>query len=89
MEDSVAGGHLVEYQYCKEMDVTLAVLREKGTGSTRMIGDSDSLTSPSIRFFEYEPETLKQTIREVVEWADQVAAQKRSHYAKTEPWRNP
>lgn len=40
VEDSVASGHIAEFEYCKNNRVILALLREKGKGSTWMIGDA-------------------------------------------------
>jgi hypothetical protein len=40
MEDSVASGHIAEFEYCKNNRVILALLRQKGKGSTWMIGDA-------------------------------------------------
>jgi len=87
MEDSIAGGHLVEYEYCKQMSVTTVVLREKGKGSTWMIKETDSLDHPFIRFIYYDPGDVSAAVTEGAKWATEVSKRRESMFREHEPWR--
>jgi hypothetical protein len=87
IDDKVAAGHIREYELCKDMGVTLIVLRERGTGSTRMISDTDSLSYPFIKFIEYDPGNLGPVIKEGDDWAKDWSAKKAAALSAKESWR--
>lgn len=70
MEDSVASGHIAEFEYCKNNRVVLAMLRQKGKGSTWMIGDAAIVDVNYIRVFEYAERNLHAVLGEAVKWAE-------------------
>lgn len=86
MEDSSPAGQIAEFELCKQCEVVTAVLRERGRGSTWMIGPDNSLSYPFVKFFEYNPPSLSVAIGAAVAWAKEVLAQRRIEYGRY-PWR--
>jgi len=70
MEDSVASGHIAEFEYCKNNRVILATLRQKGKGSTWMIGDAPLVDVNYIKSFEYNERNLHSVLIEATKWAE-------------------
>lgn len=70
MEDSIASGHIAEFEYCKDNRVVLALLRQKGKGSTWMIGDAQLVDVNYIRSFEYSERNLHDVLIEASGWAE-------------------
>jgi hypothetical protein len=70
MEDSAASGHIAEFEYCKNNRVVLAMLRQKGRGSTWMIGDASLVDVNYIKTFQYDEKTLHAVLHEATIWAE-------------------
>lgn len=70
MIDRVASGHVKEYEILKQQRTILAVLRQKGKGSTFMIGD-DTVDINFIKIFEFEVSPIE-CLEKVMQWAQSV-----------------
>jgi hypothetical protein len=86
MEDSVASGHIAEFEYCKNNRVVLAVLRQKGRGSTWMIGDAPLVDLNYIGSFEYTEKSLHGVLLEASKWAESFIQRRVDSYGKRFPW---
>lgn len=86
-EDSTPGGQIAELMTCKDNEICAVVLREKGKGSTGIIGPDLSLSYPFIRYFEYEPGSLPEVLRVATGWAEGIRTARRAEYARY-AWRN-
>jgi hypothetical protein len=86
MIDREPSGALVEYQLLKDGRVVLALLRQKGEFSTRMIGDEPLVDMNYIRIFEFETSPLE-VIDEAIAWAEEVVKKRINAYGKLYPWR--
>lgn len=87
MEDTLPSGHIVEFEYCKNNRVILAILRKRGRGSTWMIGDADLVDVNYIKRFEYDDKTFEDVLRAVVFWAEGILKKRVDAYEKYFPWR--
>jgi hypothetical protein len=82
MEDSFASGHIAEFEYCKTNRVVLAILRQKGKGSTWMIGDAPLVDVNYIKSYEYEQKNLHEVLVEASQWAESFIEKKADVYKK-------
>ena len=89
MEDSIAGGQIAEFGYCKDDRHILALLRQRGKHSTWMINDAHLVDAPYIRVFEYDETNLDVTLREATAWAEAFLERRAATYDKHYPWRLP
>lgn len=80
MEDSFASGHIVEFEYCKTNRVVLALLRQKGKGSTWMIGDAPIVDVNYIKNFEYTEKNLHSVLSEACQWAESFSMRRADAY---------
>jgi len=87
MEDSVASGHIAEFEYCKNNRVVLVILRKEGKGSTWMIGDAPLVDINYIRSFEYTERSLHHVLVEASKWAEAFIQRRVDSYKKYFPWR--
>lgn len=70
MEDSAASGHVAEFEYCKNNRTVLAILRQKGRGSTWTIGDGLLVDINYMQRFEYDDKNLRSALIDASEWAE-------------------
>jgi hypothetical protein len=87
MVDRLPGGHLTEYPYLKEQRTILALLRQRGAGSTYMIGDDHMVDMNFIRLFEFDSTPLS-VLGPVMAWAEEIAQKRTTAYNKAYPWRD-
>ena len=80
MEDSLPSGHIAEFEYCKNNRVVLALLRQKGKGSTWMIGDAAIVDVNYIKSFEYTEKNLHGVLAEASQWAESFSKRKADAY---------
>lgn len=80
MEDSFASGHIAEFEYCKNNRVILALLRQKGEGSTWMIGDAGIVDMNYIKSFEYTEKNLHDVLAEASQWAESFSKRRADAY---------
>ena len=80
MEDSIASGHIAEFEYCKTNRVILALLRQKGKGSTWMIGDAPLVDVNYIKSFEYSERNLHGVLFEASQWAESFSKKRADAY---------
>ena len=85
MVDKEPAGHIAEYDYLKDQRTILAFLRQKGKGSTRMIGDADQVDINYFRTFEFNKTPLEK-IDLAVRWAEDHINKRIKTYANY-PWR--
>ena len=86
MLDIQPSGHIKEYEILKQQRTVLAVLRQKGKGSTYMIGD-DEIDSNHIRIFEFDKSPIG-ILNEVIQWCEGVNSKRTGYYDHKYPWRN-
>lgn len=86
MEDSVASGHLPEFEYCKNNRVVLALLRQKGKGSTWMVGEAPLVDINYIKSFEYDEKSLHDVLFEASKWAESFIQRRADAYKNYFPW---
>jgi hypothetical protein len=80
MEDSLASGHIAEFEYCKNNRVILALLRQSGKGSTWMIGDAGIVDVNHIKLFEYTEKNLHNVLSKACEWAESFSKRRAEAY---------
>ena len=85
MIDREPSGHIAEYAYLKDERVALAFLRQKGKGSTYMIGD-DSIERNNVKLFEFENSPL-QPLDKAIAWAEEFIGKKKAFLKDAYPWR--
>lgn len=85
MIDKEPAGHIAEYVYLKNQRTILAFLRQKGKGSTRMIGDVDQVDINYFKSFEFDNTPLE-IIDLAVRWAEDHIRKRIKAYANY-PWR--
>lgn len=83
--DREPSGHLVEHSGLKDEEILLAVLRKKGSGSTRMIGHEE-FSSKYIRVFEFEDSPV-QVIDDVITWVESEIEEFEDYYSDLYDWR--
>lgn len=86
MIDRKPSGHLVEYPYIKDVRAILALIKQKGKGSTRMITDERISDFDYIKMFEFEnsPRILMKYIDNAITWADQQFTRRSKSKRKSE-----
>jgi len=89
MEDSVAGGQIAEFGYCKDDRHILVLLRQEGKHSTWMISDAHLVDVPYIRVFEYNETNLDSVLRQATKWSEDFLERRITAYQKHFPWRQP
>lgn len=89
IEDSIPGGQIAEFGYCKELRVITAVLRRRGHGSTWMTSDAGLVDLNFIKIFEYDDSSLQSQIVQAVGWAEAFREKRRTAYDARYPWRVP
>lgn len=87
MEDSAASGHIAEFEYCKNNRVVLVLLRQKGKGSTWMIGDAPLVDVNYIQSFEYSERNLHDVLVKASKWAESFLQRRSNSYEKHFRWR--
>ena len=87
MEDSLASGHIAEFEYCKNNRVVLVILRQEGKCSTWMIGDAPLVDINYIKSFEYTQRNLHDVLVEASKWAESFIQRRVNSYKKHFPWR--
>jgi hypothetical protein len=80
MEDSSASGHIAEFEYCKNNRVVLTMLRQKGKGSTWMIGDASLVDLNYINVFEYDEKNLHTILVDASKWAESFIQRRKESY---------
>lgn len=85
MEDSVASGHIAEFEYCKNNRVILALLRQKGKGSTWMIGEAPLVDVNYIKKFEYDEKNLHDVLNKASQWAESFLRRRDDAYKEYYP----
>jgi hypothetical protein len=86
MVDRVPAGHLAEYVILREQRSILALLRQKGTGSSYMVGDDPLVDQNFVKLFEFGASPLE-LLPDVAEWAENVASARERAYGEAYPWR--
>jgi len=86
MEDSIASGHIAEFEYCKTNRVPLILLRREGKGSTWMIGDAGLVDVNYIKKFEYSESTLHDVLDVATDWVEKFIERKAEVYGTYYPW---
>ena len=87
MLDRSPSGHIAEYMMLREQRAILALLRERGCGSTYMIGDDTLRDLNFVKVFEFE-HTPFGVLDAVIDWAEKFALDRSSAYGKAYPWRD-
>ncbi|WP_141551701.1 hypothetical protein [Natrinema sp. CBA1119] len=83
--DRDPSGHLVEYSDLKNEGILLAILRKKGSGSTRMIAHEE-FSSKYIRVFEFDDSPV-QVIDDVITWVESEIDGFEDYYSDLYDWR--
>lgn len=78
-EGSFPSGAIDELHICKDMRAVTAILQEKGRAATLMQQDY-AVDLTFMRFFEYDPEQLDQTVRQATAWAEQTGTERKRAY---------
>lgn len=87
VDDSVASGHITEFEYCKINRIPTIFLRKRGKGSTWMIGDASLTDINYIKTFEYIERDLHDVLTVAVEWAEKFIRKRADAYSAYYPWR--
>ena len=87
MVDRTPSGHIHEYGILKSQRSILALIREKGSRSTYMIGDDALVDANNIRTFEFEDNPIG-ILDNAVGWAEDIIKKREEAYNKVYPWRN-
>src|SRR5206468_7432904 len=85
MVDIEPSGHIKEYEILKQQRTVLALLRQRGKGTTHMIGD-DAIDVNYIRIFEYDRYPIS-VLDEVIGWCEEIISKRTDYYNKEYPWR--
>ncbi|WP_380676249.1 hypothetical protein [Salinigranum sp. GCM10025319] len=86
MIDNKPSGHIAEYEIIEDHRTILALLRPKGSGSTRMFGEGPLQDINHVELFEYE-DTPLEVIDDAVAWAEDYAQNRSELYTEHWEWR--
>ena len=86
MIDREPSGHIAEYEWMKSQRTILAFVRQRGKGSTNMIGDEYIVDYNFLNLFEFENSPLE-VLDSVILWAEDMIRQRIQGYEREYPWR--
>lgn len=69
-EDSVPSGEMIELEYCKDLGVTTAILHDKNLPRSSWMTLDIDIHSSNFRCFEYEKDSIEETVKEAIIWAE-------------------
>lgn len=84
--DREASGHIKEHEIAKQQRCILGLLRQRGLGSTYMIGDEHLVDINYIRVFEFDKSPIE-ALPDTIQWAEKVTRNRADAYNEYYPWR--